>query len=107
MSDVAGIILHAIETPSVTGVLNAVSPQTATNSEFTSAFSRSMSRFAPFPVPGFVLRTVFGDDRGQMMLSSPKIYPERTLESGYKFIYEDLKSACADCVKWGSYKEQE
>lgn len=101
--DVAGIILHSISEPKVTGVLNAAGPETATNADFTHHLSRSMCRFAPFPVPGVVLKTVFGDERGEMMLKSPKIVPRRTLELGYKFVYEDLKSACLDSVKWEQY----
>lgn len=100
VEDVAGIILHAIENPEVTGPLNAVAPQAITNSEFTTAFSRSMCRFAPFPVPGFVFSTLLGEERGKMLTHQPKILPQRTLDSGYKFIYSDIKSTCADCVRW-------
>lgn len=101
--DVAGVILYAIDNSNVTSVLNVVAPDTSTNSDFTHHLSRSMWRFAPLPMPGFVLNTVFGEERGEMMLKSPKIVPKRTLELGYQFVYEDLKTACEDCVRRGSY----
>ena len=53
--DVAGIILHAIENEDVNGVLNAVSPQAATNAEFTKALAAAMWRPAFFPLPGYDL----------------------------------------------------
>ena len=52
--DVAGIILHAIENENVTGVLNAVSPQTATNADFSKSLAAAMWRPAFFPLPGCV-----------------------------------------------------
>lgn len=101
--DAAGIILHSITDSRVEGVLNVVAPDTVTNADLTYQLSRSMWRWAPFQIPGSLLKIVFGDERAEMMLKSPKIVPRRTLELGYKFVYEDLKSACQDCIKWGSY----
>lgn len=100
VEDVAGIILHSIERPTVTGVLNAVAPQCTTNSEWTRTLSRSMWRFAPFPVPSFALNLLAGEERAEMMLKSPKIKPVRTMASGYNYKYPDLISACNDCIKW-------
>ena len=100
VDDVAGIILHSIENSTVAGVLNAVAPQTITNAEFTKTFSRQMCRFALFPVPKLALSTLLGEERGEMMTSSPKILPSRTLQSGYQFKYPDISSACKDCVSW-------
>lgn len=100
VNDVAGIILHSIKQPNVTGVLNAVAPESVTNSQFTTTFSRQMWRFAPFPVPRFALAALLGEERADMMTSSPRIVPTRTLESGYEFKYTDLETACKDCVQW-------
>ena len=100
VDDVSGIILHAIENSAVSGTLNAVAPETVTNADFTKTLSREMWRFAPLPVPKFALSTLLGDERADMMASSPQIIPARTVDSGYQYKYSDLKSACSDCVKW-------
>lgn len=94
--DVAGIILHALENE-VDGILNAVSPQAATNADFTKALASAMWRPAFFPLPGFVVNTIFGQERGAIMLEGQRVYPKRTLESGYEFQYL-LKQACEEVV---------
>lgn len=99
VDDVAGLILHSIENTAVTGIINAVAPDSVSNSDFTKAMAKSMGRFALFPVPKCVLSPLLGGERADMMTSSPKILPTRTLQSGYTFIYPDLKSACQDCIK--------
>ncbi len=97
VADIAGIFTHAIMNSDVTGVLNGVAPESATNSDFTRAFARAMRRPAVFPVPSFVMNKVFGEERGKVILDGQKVLPKRTLESGYKFVYPDLASACENC----------
>ncbi|KAL8605936.1 hypothetical protein ACOMHN_024760 [Nucella lapillus] len=94
VSDIAGLVFHAIRNDNVSGILNGVAPQSATNAEFTKAFASAMCRPAFFPVPGFVMNWVFGHERGKVILEGQKVIPKRTLESGYKFSYPDLASAC-------------
>lgn len=97
-ADVAGIILHAIENESVSGILNAVSPNSATNADFTKAFAAALWRPAFFPLPGFVVNTIFGPERGMLMLEGQKVIPKKTIESGYEFQYPHLKEACEEVV---------
>lgn len=99
VADIAGLFTHAILNPDVKGILNGVAPEAATNSDFTKAFARAMWRPAWFPVPGFVMNFVFGEERGKVILEGQKVLPKRTLESGYEFVYPDLKSACTNCAQ--------
>lgn len=94
VEDVANLIKYSLENEEVTGVLNAVAPQVATNADFTKTLARAMWRPAFFPLPGFVVKTVFGEERGLAMLEGQRVIPERTLATGYKFLYPDLESAC-------------
>jgi len=98
IDDVAGVFLHAIENEHVKGTLNAVAPTPASNAEFASAFGAAMWRPAFIPLPGFVVNTVFGSERGAIMLEGQKVNPKKTLESGYEFEYPHLKEACEQCV---------
>ncbi|XP_046328187.2 epimerase family protein SDR39U1-like [Haliotis rufescens] len=99
VADIAGLFTHAILNPNVKGILNGVAPEAATNSDFTKAFASAMWRPALFPVPGFVMNFVFGEERGKVILEGQKVLPKRTLESGYEFVYPDLKSACTNCAQ--------
>ena len=94
VDDVAGIICHAIENETVNGVLNATAPDYITNAEFTSAFAKQIRRPAIFTVPEFALNLVYGPERAQTLTTGAKVIPKRTLESGYKYLYPDIKSAC-------------
>ena len=96
VDDVVGIIEHAIEDEQVTGVLNATAPETVNNETFAKTFACAMWRPAFFPMPDFVVNGIFGKERAMIMLKGQKVVPQRTLDSGYKFIYPDLKSACQD-----------
>lgn len=99
VDDVAGIITHAIETDSISGVLNAVAPLPATNSEFTEAFARAMWRPAVFPVPAFSLKWLYGPERAKALLEGQHVSPKRMLESNYQYLYPDLGSACKEVAR--------
>ena len=96
VDDVAGIMTHAIENDNVTGILNATAPDYVTNSQFTNVFAQTMWRPAFFPVPEFALNLIYGKERAKVLTTGVKVIPQRTLDSGYRFIYPDLKSACKE-----------
>ena len=97
VTDLAGIFFHAITNDNVSGVLNGTA-ESATNYDFTKAFAGALCRPAIFPTPGFVMNLVFGSERAKVILEGQNVKPIRTLESGYKYVYFDLKSACKNCV---------
>ena len=102
VDDVSGIIKYAIEEEHVSGILNAVAPESANNKDFTNAFAKAMFRPAFFPVPEFAVNLMFGPERGQMLLTGQKVIPKRVLDSGYVFKYPDLASACKECSRFAS-----
>lgn len=99
IADISGIIFHAIKTDQVTGVLNGVAPETATNLDFTHAYGSAMWRPTVFPIPTIMVKFLYQSERSKIILDGQKVIPKRTLELGYKYIHPDLKSACSDCAK--------
>ncbi len=93
VEDVVGAILHAIETPSLSGPVNAVSPNAVTNREFTKTLGRVWNRPTIIPVPGFGLRLLFGEAADAMLMASIRVTPKALMESGYQFKYPDLADA--------------
>ncbi|KAL5021654.1 hypothetical protein ScPMuIL_000809 [Solemya velum] len=99
IADISGIICHAIKNDDVTGILNGVAPEMATNSDFTQAYGRAMWRPTVFPIPTFMIKFMYQSERSKIILEGQKVIPKRTLESGYKYVFPDLKSTCSDCAK--------
>ncbi|XP_008495060.1 epimerase family protein SDR39U1 isoform X1 [Calypte anna] len=100
IQDLAGIVCHALETESVQGVLNGVSPSSpmTSNATFAQEFAAALGRPALLPVPAWAVRAVFGSERAVMLLEGQKVVPKHTLESGYQFIFPDLSAALRDVV---------
>ncbi|KAK7478372.1 hypothetical protein BaRGS_00030376 [Batillaria attramentaria] len=96
VKDVAGLVTYAIMHDHVSGILNGVAPEAVTSAEFARIFGRVLRRPSVVPVPGFVMKAVFGRERSHVVLDGQKVIPKRTLETGYPFSYPCLVSACQD-----------
>lgn len=98
IEDEIGILLWALDDEKVSGVVNAASPNPATNKEFSKALGRALNRPAVMPVPGLVLDAKFGKEFGQVLRGGARVIPKRTQELGYKFSYPDLDEALRDLL---------
>jgi uncharacterized protein (TIGR01777 family) len=98
IADEIGILLWALDDESVSGVVNASSPNPATNKEFSKALGRALNRPAIMPVPGLVLDAKFGREFGQVLRGGQRVIPKRTEELGYEFTYPDLDQALRDLL---------
>src|SRR5207247_6174896 len=68
LADFLEAMRFAIETSSVAGPLNVVSPQPARQSDFARALGRALRRPVILPAPAFVLRILLGRDLADEML---------------------------------------
>ncbi|XP_075709256.1 epimerase family protein SDR39U1 [Rhinoderma darwinii] len=101
IEDLCSLLCHTIEKDGkVSGILNAVSPSsvTDTNADFTGALSKALGRPAFLFTPSFAVNLLFGSDRAPMLLEGPRVVPLRTLQSGFSFHYSDLDSALAQLL---------
>lgn len=98
IEDEVGILLWALDSESVSGVLNASSPNPATNKEFSKALGRALNRPAVMPVPGLVLDAKFGREFGKVLRGGARVVPKRTEELGYRFKHPDLDEALGDLL---------
>jgi len=71
VSDLAGLIVHAMESSRLRGPVNAVAPSPVTQTVFAQTLGKTLQRPASFPVPAFALRFILGE-MSQLMLSSQK-----------------------------------
>ncbi|NXY51186.1 D39U1 protein, partial [Ceuthmochares aereus] len=100
IQDLAGIVCHALESESLQGILNGVSPSSnaTSNGTFAQELAAALGRPALLPVPAWAVRAVFGAERASMLLEGQRVVPKRTLESGYKFLFPELSGALKDIV---------
>ena len=98
LEDEVGILLWALDDERVSGVVNAASPNPATNKDFSKALGRALNRPAVAPVPGFVLDLKFGREFGRVLRGGQRAIPRRTQELGYVFKHPDLDEALTDLV---------
>ena len=92
VDDVVGIYLAAIDDARWTGPVNATAPEPVTNKEFSRALGRALHRPAIAPIPGFAIRTLYGD-MAEIVTEGQRAVPKRTLALGYQFSYTDLEDA--------------
>ena len=93
LDDLPRIILHAIQTESLSGPVNATAPGTVDNREFTKTLGRVLKRPTVFPLPAFVVKLAFGEMGEELLLGSTRTVPNRLQESGYEFAYPELEPA--------------
>lgn len=96
--DLVDAILFAIETPSLSGPVNAVAPGAVTNKEFTRALARALHRPAIFPVPSPLLKLLPGGMGEETLLASARVEPAKLERAGFKFQHPDLDAALASLV---------
>jgi len=92
VKDLVNIYIKAIENDQYKGVVNAVSPNAVSNSEFTKAFGRAVHRPALFPVPPFMLRLIFGE-MASIILDSQTVKPKALLNLGHRFLFPEIQDA--------------
>lgn len=98
IDDEIGILLWALDNEGVNGVVNASSPNPATNRDFSKALGRALNRPAVMPVPGLVLDLKFGKEFGQVLRGGQRVLPKRTEELGYEFKHPRLDEALRDVL---------
>jgi uncharacterized protein len=99
LAEAVRIIQFALESSSLTGSVNAVTPNPVRNSEFTRILAKALHRPAMFPAPAFALRLALGEMADALLLISQRVEPLRLLDSGYSFVQTDLATALAELFR--------
>lgn len=92
VDDLVNIYAEGITNQKYTGVVNAVSPQPATNKDFTKALGQAVGMPAFFPVPPFMLQIIFGE-MSSIILDSQHIVPKQLNEYEHKFEFSSIEEA--------------
>ena len=80
------------------GVFNMTSPNPVTQKQYAKTLGKVLRRPAFAPVPGFVMKILFGELGKSLILDGQKVHPKRLLELGFEFEHETLESALRDTL---------
>jgi uncharacterized protein (TIGR01777 family) len=97
VDDLVGLYLAAIDGDAWTGAINACSPQSVTNREFSRALGRALHRPAVLPVPGAALHALYGG-MAELVTEGQRVVPSRALELGYVFRHTDVEQALREAL---------
>jgi uncharacterized protein len=92
LPDVIRAIEFALQTASLSGPVNVVTPNPVTNLEFTRSLGRVLHRPALLHVPGFALRLAFGEMAETTILESERVMPACLQATGFDFEYPELEA---------------
>ena len=96
--DLVGIFNHLLEAP-VSGPVNCVAPENATNRDLTRALARAMHRPLLLPsIPAFVLRLLQGR-AADLLLDSQKVRPQFLTRIGFAYRHPSLAGALDDLLR--------
>jgi uncharacterized protein (TIGR01777 family) len=93
LDDVAGAILHALTSESLSGPINVVAPNPVSQSEFARVLGRVLRRPAIMPLPAPAARLILGQMAEEMLLASQNVRPAKLLDSSYAFAFTELEPA--------------
>ena len=91
--DVLRAVEWAIDRPEVRGTYNITAPEPLRNRDFARALGRALHRPSFMPVPGFMLRLIFGDMADEALLGGQRVIPARATREGFTFAYPTLDSS--------------
>ncbi len=92
LPDLVGVLEEAVGNDSLSGPVNAVSPQAVTNREFTKVLGGVLRRPTVIPMPAFMARLALGEMADELLLSSARVVPQVLNNAGFEFQFSDLES---------------
>jgi len=93
LDDLIAAILFALSNDSLSGPVNFVAPQPATNRDFTNAMGNTLKRPTLFRTPGFALRAALGEMAKELVLASTRVVPQKLSDAGFQFEQPDISGA--------------
>ncbi|HEX5588871.1 MAG TPA: TIGR01777 family oxidoreductase [Candidatus Limnocylindrales bacterium] len=97
LDDLVGVYRLALSDERVAGPINATSPGPVPQREVARAMGRVLRRPAWFPIPGWPIRLVLGE-QATLALDSRRVAPSRLEALGFRFAYPEIETALRDTL---------
>jgi len=105
IDDLVSMILFCAESEENLKLVNGVSPQIVTQSQFNDSFKVALNRPLWFPPPPFntstefFVETAFGKDRADMLLKGMQVLPQTAMDAGFEWKFDTIQQAMDDLCK--------
>ncbi|PIS02816.1 MAG: TIGR01777 family protein [Chlamydiae bacterium CG10_big_fil_rev_8_21_14_0_10_42_34] len=99
LEDLIEAINFVIQTESLNGPVNFVSPNSVRQAEFSSLLAQVLHRPHFFSTPAWVLKFIYGIAAKELLLSSAKVMPAKLIAANFSFKYPDLRSALCKALQ--------
>jgi uncharacterized protein len=93
LNDLVAAIHFILMTDSLSGPINAVSPNPVTNRIFGRTLAKVLRRPYLLTIPGGMLRLLFGELADAALLASHRVQPTRLLSAGFQYDCPTLEAA--------------
>jgi uncharacterized protein (TIGR01777 family) len=101
MDDQIYSMYHLMMSEGTSGEYNLTAPNPVRQKQFAKTLGKVLRRPAFAPLPGFMMKIMFGEMGARLTLDSQRVLPKNLQESGYEFVHNDLQSALRDSLgKW-------
>lgn len=97
IEDMIRLLLHALDSTKVSGVIEAVAPQPVRNKDFTTSFCENLGVIQGPPVPEFALKILYGE-MSDVLLDSQRVVPTASGAAGFEFQFKEIGVALADIL---------
>lgn len=96
LDDAIGAIHHLLMRADLKGAFNLAAPEATDNRCFTDTLATILDRPGWLPMPGLVVRALFGEMGESLLLRGRHVMPRRLMDSGFRFVTPTLE----DCLRW-------
>jgi uncharacterized protein (TIGR01777 family) len=98
IDDFVGILLWAIENEQVSGVFNAVAPESMRMKNMLQIAGKIIKRPVWTRVPAFILKIILGE-RAEIILKGRQVSSTKLVSQGYNFKFSTVTAALEDILK--------
>jgi uncharacterized protein (TIGR01777 family) len=106
LDDLVRIIQFALHAAAISGPVNAVAPNPATNREFTKTLGRVLRRPTIFPLPAFAAHLIFGQMADEVLLAGAHVVPNALSAAQFEFAYPQLEPALRHLLNSGESRTE-
>ena len=93
LDDLCRLLLAMLTDDGWQGAYNAVAPEPATNTDFTTVLAEVLHRpLLPFRIPAFMLQLAMGE-QSEIVLTGKRVSAAKVLAQGFVFAYPGLREA--------------